>query len=309
MTVPAAHRERIKRELAKAGMTAYGQLKMSSRHLPKIIAQDEHIEGVAYGWRGGGLAMLVATSQRIIYIERRPLFTSVDDLSYDIVAGVRIMDAGLFPSVDLHTRMGDYVLTYVNPTCAHRFARYIESRIERLPGQTSFELLPQVQKEEKEEAGEVPAITAASVDQGVRDFLKQHDVGVLSTANRTGQAYGSAVYYILGDDDRIYMITKSETTKAHNMLANNHVAFTVFDPKQAKTAQIMAYAEIEADFDTKHQIFERLVGFRDYNGDVMMPPVAQLSKGGFIAFRLTPFDIRFTDYRQLNRERLEKPPR
>lgn len=308
MAVSAAHQQRIKKELADAGMTSYGQLKMSSRHLPKIIEEDEHIEGVVYGWRGGGLAMLVATNERIIYIERRPFFAAVDDLSYDIVAGVRVIDTGVFPSVNLHTRMGDYALTYVNPRCAHQFTRYIDSRIERLPGETAFDS-SQPKPEAPKKANEIPSIPAATLKPDVRDFLNKYEVGVLSTANRTGQAYGSVVYYILGSDDRIYLLTKSETTKAHNMLANNHVAFTVFDPTEAKTAQIKGYAEIEADFDTKRQIFEHLVGFRSYGSETMMPPVAQLSDGGFIAFRITPFDVRYTDYKKLNRERLEKPAR
>lgn len=288
-------------------MTTYGQFKMSSRHLPKIIEKDEHIEGVVYGWRGGGLAMLVATNERIIYIERRPFFTSVDDLSYDIVAGVRVMDAGIFPSLDLHTRMGDYVLTYVNTRCAHRFAKYIESRIERLPGESRFGSLS-IKKEaeqEKEEAEEeIPRVTDISLRPEVRDFLKRYEVGVLSTTNRTGQAHGATMYYIVGEDDLIYILTKSDTTKAHNMLANDHVAFTVFDPLEAKTAQIKGYAEIEADFDKKRQIFERLVSFRDYGGKKMMPPVAQLTDGGFIAFRITPFDINYTDYKELDRARI-----
>lgn len=300
MSVPSPHAQRIKRELAKAGMTAYGQLKMSSRHLPTIIEQDEHICGVVYGWRGGGLAMLVATDKRIIYLERRPLFTSVDDLSYDIVAGVRVIDAGLFPSVDLHSRMGDYTLTYVNPRCAHKFAEYIESRIERLPGGGVPEAVQVPSKKVKEE-GE-PEFKPIELAPEAQAFLRKYEVGVISTANRTGQASGAAVYYIFGDDGRIYIMTKSETTKAHNMLANNHVAFTVFDPVEIKTIQIKGYSEIEADFDKKRQIFEDLVRLRNYGGDVLMPPVAQLSAGGFIAFRITPFEARYTDYKQLNRD-------
>lgn len=298
MAVSQAHRQRIKRELTKAGMTAYGQLKMSSRHLPTVIKKDEHIEGVVYGWRGGGLAMLVATDERVIYIERRPFFTSIDDLSYDVIAGIRIMNAGIFPSANLHSRMGDYVLTYVNPTCANRFAKYIESRIERRPGQTPFTTLPQANEQPEPD---MPAVTTVPLRPEVRDFLKKYEVGVLSTANRTGQAYGSAVYYVLDDNDHIYILTKSETTKARNMLANDHVAFTVFDPVKIKTAQIKASAEVETDYENNRRILERLASFRSYGGEVMMPPVAQLSAGGFLAFRLTPFDVRYTDYKQLGR--------
>lgn len=307
MAVSAAHRQRIKRELSKAGMTAYGQLKMSSRHLPKIIANDEHIHGVVYGWRGGGLAMLVATNERIIYLERRPMFTSVDDLSYDIISGVRFMDAGLFPSINLHTRMGDYQLTYVNPACARQFEAYITSRIERLPGQLAadqslFGKAPQLNEasDEDDTTNTLPEIRPA-LPEDAREFLKQYEVGVLSTTNRTGQAAGAAVYYVLASDDCLYIITKSDTTKAHNMLANHYVSFTVFDPTKIKTAQIQGFAEIEADYEKKRHIFEQLIRFRNYGGEILMPPITQLSAGGFIAFKITPVRVAYYDYKHMER--------
>lgn len=299
MAVSAAHTQRIKRELADAGMTAYGQFKMSSRHLPKIIEKDEHIHGVVYGWRAGGLAMLVATDERIIYLERRPLFSSVDDISYDVVAGVRVIDAGLFPSVDLHTRMGDYMLTYVNPRCAGRFAKYIERRIERpetVKVSTPIDKTP-----------DMPEIKTVSVAEEVRAFLKANGVGVLSTTNRTGQVNGVAVYYIFGDDNCLYIMTKSDTAKTHNMMANHQVAFTVFDAAEIKTAQIQGYAEIEADYESKRRIFEQLVSLRNYGGEILMSPVAQLSAGGFIAFKITPIDIHYADYKKSGRN-LQPPP-
>lgn len=298
-----SHQQRIKKELAKAGMTAYGQFKMSSRHLPKVIDEDEHIKGVVYGHCGSGLAMLVATDKRVIYLERRPFFTSMDDLSYDVVAGVKYVDAGIFPSVELHTRMGDYTLTYVSPIPASRFEKYIESRIER-----QAEAGPNTIATATETEPEFPVETKNVLSAEVRNFLSQREVCVLSTTDRTGSAQGTAIYYALGSDDKIYIITKGDTAKAHNMLANHQVALTVFDAGEAKTVQIQGYAEIEADITTKQAIFKQLIRPRNYGGESRMPPIAELDAGGFISFRITPTSAKYTDYKKSGRIIASGPP-
>nr|ALS89070.1 Rv1155_F420: PPOX class probable F420-dependent [uncultured bacterium] len=295
MTV-SAHEQRIKDELKKAGMTAYGQFKMSSRHLPTVIKEDEHITGVVYGHTGIGLAMLVATDRRIIYLERRPLFTSMDDISYDMIAGVKYTDAGMFPSLTLYTRMGNYTLTYINPRCGGRFEKYIESRIENIPQNKA---MPQPLAEEQ--LSEIPVPPEKLFSDEARKFLSSHEVAVLSTTDRTGSIQGVTIYYFLGTNNKIYIMTKTDTAKAHNMLANHQVALTIFEAEEAKTAQIQGYAEIEADPATKQAVFDQLLRPRKYGGETRMPPLSQLEAGGFIAFRITPITVKYTDYKRVDR--------
>ncbi len=290
-----AHQQRIKKELAQAGMTSYGQHKMSSRYLPNIIAEDEHIEGVVYGHSGTGLSLLIATDRRIIYLERRPWFTSTDELSYEVVVGIRHIKAGLFPAIELHTRMGNYTLTYVNDKCASKFTEYIEGRIEHLVLDHTDEPHP---KDDTSPATEKPPQSKSPISDAARDFLRNHDVAVLSTTDRTGSVQGVTIYYLIGSDDKLYLMTKSDTAKAHAMLANHQVALTIFDANGAKTVQIQGYAEIEADPATKQTVFDYLIKTRNYDGQQTAPPVAQLDAGGFIAFRITPTTVQYSDYKQ-----------
>lgn len=126
------HTRRIYTELRNAGMTRYGMSKMATSYLPSVIHENEHIHGVIYGKSSEGHVMLVATDKRVLYIDRKPFFTVTDELSYDIISGIRISIAGLFVSVIVHTRAGEFSLKYVNRTCARIFAEYIEKqRIER----------------------------------------------------------------------------------------------------------------------------------------------------------------------------------
>lgn len=124
--VTQQHINRVRMELKVAGMTAYGLGKIESRYLPNLIHEDEHIGGVIYGQNEGGSAMLVATNKRIIFLDRKPMFTTTDELTYDVVSGLRHDSSGFLHTVVLHTRIGDYKLRYVNKNCAKRFVAYIE---------------------------------------------------------------------------------------------------------------------------------------------------------------------------------------
>ena len=62
--------KRIRRELARFGMTRYGPLKMTSRYLPTQAPS----EGVIYRHARRGLALIVATDEHIIPLEHHAGF-------------------------------------------------------------------------------------------------------------------------------------------------------------------------------------------------------------------------------------------
>lgn len=126
---------RVKKELRAAGVTSIGLAKFASRYLPSVLHDAEHIMGVVYGRyaAGSGLlrwteGMLVATDRRVIFMDRKPGFQTVDELTYDIVSGVKKTYAWPFSSITLHTRIGNYTLRYVNPSCLDTFMQYVEER-------------------------------------------------------------------------------------------------------------------------------------------------------------------------------------
>ena len=142
MSPVAAEVTRIQRELRAAGMTAFGRLKFASRFLPEVLHEGEHIKGAVYGRYAAGTGilkwiegMLVATDRRIIFIDRKPGFESMDELTYDVVSGARKSYAWPFSSFTLHTRLGDYTLRYANKQCIDIFMHYLERRrLESLNG-------------------------------------------------------------------------------------------------------------------------------------------------------------------------------
>ncbi|MBI1857195.1 pyridoxamine 5'-phosphate oxidase family protein [Candidatus Saccharibacteria bacterium] len=288
--ISAEHINRVKKELAEAGVTGYGLVKSESRYLPQIIHENEHIGGAVYGQFGSGSAMLIATDHRIIFLDRKPMFTTNDELTYDVVSGVKLNQGGLFTAVTLHTRVADYALRYVNLKCARRFVKYIESRrLESNDGQPVSDTVS-------------PAISSASsmpfLDDSAQNFLKSHDIAVLSSVDRTGNVYGAVVYYLVGQLGRIYILTKSSTTKARNILAHGQVSLTIFEENTARTLNIQGDAEYETDQKIKDFVFHEIVKPRSYDGEVQPPPVTKLSEGSFTVIHITPSSGKYTDYKQ-----------
>ncbi len=283
------HIARVHQELTKAGMTKYGHIKMTSRYLPAVIAEDEHVKGVVYGACGRGLALLVATDKRVIYLERKPGFVSSDEISYEVVAGVKFFRAGMASAITLHTRVGEYTLRYVNNKCADIFLRYIEHQIERPNNKGHIDQPDDHQPR------------TATLTAEAKDFLQAHQAGVLSTADRTGNVSGAAIYYLLGHNDKLYILTKSDTNKARNIRNRNEVAFTVFDQEKTKTVQVKGTAEVESDMSIRHYVFSELTKPRIYDGEVLTPPLTNIDAGAYVPYRITPTFVQYTDYKKNDR--------
>lgn len=266
-------------------MTSYGFMKGESKELPHVVHEDEHIGGVVYGQIGSGnSAMLVATDKRVIFLDKRPLFMTTDELTYDVVSGVKSASAGLFNSLTLHTRINDYILRFVNAKCAHNFVKYIEHKrleIETDGPTTQATLQPTFQN---------------VTNDGALTFLKEHDLAVLSSVDRSGNVQGAVVYYLIDQNDFIYILTKSGTGKSRNIFAHHQVALTVHEAGTLQTVQVQGIATIEADQAIKDRVVSQIVKPRPYRGENLLPPVTKLHKGSFMVIKIHPTFMGFHDY-------------
>ena len=124
-----SHKERILKELREVGVTGYGLLKSETRQLPTIIAQGETIYGCIYGQYESGSAMLIATDRRLIFVDRKPMHTILEETAFD-----QIMDIGadwqpIYARVLVNARARRYIFRYVNIKCARIFVKYLENMV------------------------------------------------------------------------------------------------------------------------------------------------------------------------------------
>jgi general stress protein 26 len=286
----------IKAELKAAGAGSIAMLTPEVHELVRLLHPDEHIGGVIYGSYPAGLAWLVATDKRVIFIDRKPFFSTIDELTYDIVTGTSMNRAGIAYSVILHTRVTDYTMRFVPGRCANIFVDYIDSR--RLESGDTHDV--------DFDTGMIhhalplePASALGELSTEAMNFLKEHDLGVFSTVDRTGNVHGAVVYYMVDRSHFVYILTKSETEKGRDIYAHNQVALTVHEPGTQMTVQMQGMAYIETDQALKDMVLMNIIKLRSYREGKQLPPVTKLHEGSFIIIRIRPTVLEFHDYSKL----------
>lgn len=286
------HIERVKKEMLAGGVTKFGLHRSEARFLPSVIHQDEKIGGVVTGWYEGGTAMLVATNRRVLFIDKKPMYTTKDEVTYDVVSGVRLDVGVLATSVTLHTRIKDYMIKYASPVAARKFISYIENKQLEVDG-----IKPKpIKKIDNSEALEKLDESFPFLTDDAKWFLDSNRVAVLSTKDRKGQVSGAVIYYMVDNMDRIYMLTKEDTHKARNMAANPQVALTIFDEENFRTLQINGIAEVVTDQKIKDYVHAQMTKPEKSSTEKKSPPVAKLKAGAFAVFKVTIKGGEYTDF-------------
>lgn len=283
-TTDKDHAERVNRELQSAGISKLALHKFTTHYLPRVIHPDEHIQAAVYGRHkeSEGLfglieGALIATDKRVIFINHQPGYTTMDEVGYDKVSGVNLSRAGFYASVTLFTKIANYTLSFASPKPAKKFTDSIESRTASkgrpIPSSADYE---------------VP------ISEEALTFLRAHELGVLSSLERTGSVSGAAIYYTIYGS-RPYFMTKTGTRKASNILGNQHVALTVVNEQKLQTVQLQGTVDAETDKLVKKEISDRLIRARRYENGDKLPPVMNLASD-FIVFRILPTKFSFADY-------------
>jgi hypothetical protein len=123
----------IKADLRAGGAVKYNFWLPETHYLPYIIHPEERIKGSVYGRykdRNGtvGRGALIATDQRVIFLDKKPLYVHYDELTFNIVGWVTYTRVSLMGYVTLHTRLGDFKLRTFNHKNAANFVNYIEEK-------------------------------------------------------------------------------------------------------------------------------------------------------------------------------------
>lgn len=123
-------------ELRGLGAMRYDLLLPESNILSTIIKPDEHLQGIVFGrysheHSGGrtvvGRGALAVTDQRIIMIDKKPMYVSCEELAFNIISGVTYSRVFFVSNVVLHTRMGDIHIRTLNQRCAYTFVNAVEN--------------------------------------------------------------------------------------------------------------------------------------------------------------------------------------
>jgi uncharacterized protein YhbP (UPF0306 family) len=128
------------------------------------------------------------------------------------------------------------------------------------------------------------------------DFLKTHQVGVLSTAGEAGTVWGADVYYLTDADLNIYFVTRVGTFKYKNIEVQPFAALTVADDKAQITVQLSGAITKMPINKYMDIFFDKFAAMRPEGDSHWAPPVDKVHEGNYMPLQLTPSHLQYADY-------------
>lgn len=132
--------------------------------------------------------------------------------------------------------------------------------------------------------------------QRIFSFLQDHPIGVLSTVDPNNDPHGVVVYYMIANDFTVHILTKRGTRKYDNLMHNDHVCLTVFEPRTQTTVHIEGIAAERGGSNPINQVAGAIFGAALRTSESDLPPIVKLQAGAFTTFKIKPVQARMAVY-------------
>ncbi|HSX32539.1 MAG TPA: PH domain-containing protein [Candidatus Saccharimonadales bacterium] len=100
------------------------------RELAKVLMPDEIIAGATNGRYEGGFALLCVTSHRLLLVDRKPLFLTLEDIRFDMIA-----------EINFNARLLDSTIRIMTPNRTLAFTGYNQHRIRNILNYTQQKVM------------------------------------------------------------------------------------------------------------------------------------------------------------------------
>jgi len=99
------------------------------RELPAILFPEEQIAGAVNGRYTGGGALLVITNMRLLLIDRKPFFLTIEDIRFDMIAEIDFNGRLLNGSIVIITPAGRLVFISIGQQRLRTMASYLQKKV------------------------------------------------------------------------------------------------------------------------------------------------------------------------------------
>lgn len=127
-------------------------------------------------------------------------------------------------------------------------------------------------------------------------FLKKFPVGVLATVDPNDEPHAAVIYFAVDSSMNIFFLTKTGTKKADNLHHKPHVMLVSYEAATQTTVQITGEVTPIENEAEKNAIFGKIMDASYHLSGTNVAPISKLKEGEYIAFQLTPKQIRMAQY-------------
>jgi hypothetical protein len=121
--------EVVRRQIKNLGASLPFWYNPEIRELPKIMREGEIIQLMVFGRYEGGTALLCATNYRILLVDKKPMFLTVEDIRYDMVAEVDYAHYFLGATMHLRSFSKDFKFKSFRQIELRKFTSHIQNRV------------------------------------------------------------------------------------------------------------------------------------------------------------------------------------
>lgn len=115
--------------------------------LPRILMEDEEIQHIIDGRYSGGFATLCATNQRLLLIDKKVFFLTVEDIRYDMIAEVDYGHQFIGATIHVRSFSKDLKFQAFKKEQLRDFTHFIQQRVIALRNQQNNEIAREISQE------------------------------------------------------------------------------------------------------------------------------------------------------------------
>lgn len=123
------HTNEVSKQLKRLHVNFQFWCRAEIRELPRILFEGEQLQKVLVGRYEGGFALFCATDRRVLLVDKKPFYLTIEDIRYDMISDVqfnhRLMDA----TVRLGTIHKTIAFTGYNHNKLRDFTNYIQEQV------------------------------------------------------------------------------------------------------------------------------------------------------------------------------------
>lgn len=166
--------EIVEAQLNKVGMRNRFFSRPEVRELCHILAEGETIQHAVTGQYEGGFALMVATDRRVLLIDKKPWFLTMEDIRYDMVS-----------EVDFYARLIDATVSIITLNKTLMFRSWKQSRLRDLVRYLQHRVMEVRHIDNQwqhEQGGSVSATSTAQLPQTIAqtqaDFVSSYQTNI-----------------------------------------------------------------------------------------------------------------------------------